>query len=259
MTNFIFKLFKWALITTGVLTLILIFSLFALKKFICSSSLGSCIDWIVQSKDSCQKHEEWTIETTTTPTINVQNIVGSIDIKGHDKDECIIKATKHGASEESLNDVEVATHFSKDKITLKTNTLKKNCRSWISYELTIPHNAICKIKNVTGAITITEMKNSVDADTVTGSLECSLKSLANHANIELEATTGSIKLYLPKDTTASIVAKTTVGSIDSDFPLTFDRTEWTGSSAHGLIGDTASNSNAIKLQVTTGSIDIKKQ
>ena len=96
---------KWILIMTGIFALLLIVALvFIYKSSTNKKSLfSSIIDCAINTQDSYQKTEEWTIETTDMPKIDVHNVTGSITIKGHNKDECIIKATKHGATKDTLN------------------------------------------------------------------------------------------------------------------------------------------------------------
>ncbi|NBQ17238.1 hypothetical protein EBU24_02890 [bacterium] len=260
MLNFI----KWVLIMTGAFSILLLILFLGINNS-CSAKkqswISSCVNWVVSFNDACQKEETFTIETNEAPTITLHNITGNITVVGHDKQECIIKIIKHGATEEALNNVEVIKDFSKNTINLKTKYLKENGKAWISYELLTPNKSICIVKNVTGSIELSNIQNSMNAQNVTGSIECSLNKLGKNTKVELETTTGSIKLTLPQNAQADVSAETTVGSVDSDFPLSFDKTEWTGSKAKGIIGNPLSSEQIalISLQATTGSIDINKQ
>jgi len=78
--------------------------------------------------------------------------------------------------------------------------------------------------------------------------------MASIGDFDGEATTGSIHLTLPKDSSFHLDAHVTTGRITNDFPAIF--TVNTGKILKGEVG--SNPTNTVRAKTTTGSITIRR-
>ena len=97
----------------------------------------------------------------------------------------------------------------------------------------------------------------VEAQSVNGAIEAALGRGVWEGTLEMETVNGSITVRLPADASASIVAQTVNGELNSDFPLTIDAGErWGPRRIEGTIG---SGGGTLELKTVNGSIRIVRE
>jgi DUF4097 and DUF4098 domain-containing protein YvlB len=227
------------------------------------------------------EHFEQTYPFSSDGKINVSNVNGSITIEAWEKDEIKFEYTKTADTKERLNDLDVKINANKNSFDVSTDYKKSNYQ-WnrygkleVEFRLFVPKNAYLeKIETVNGSVSITKMKNFVNASavngsvkainlsgetklsTVNGSSEASFDEIENKGTISLETVNGSAILTIPSDVDATIKADTLNGSITNDFGLFVKKGQYVGKKLYSKLG---SGESQIKLESVNGGLTIRRK
>ena len=222
--------------------------------------------------------------------IVLENRNGSVTVEGWEYDEVLIEARIEvkGGNEKKLKEtmeaVEIMVEAEDNRITIDTRYPDTGFTSiWdvlfgnhvnvnVQYTLKVPLETHLKIKTTNGRIEVREVsgrlmlkttngkiaaenvKGVVMAKTTNGSVEARIEKVDPDGEYELITTNGSIKVYLPEETAFDVRARTTNGSIDTDFPLTVQG-KWAG---HKVRGSVNGGGPLFFLETTNGGIRILK-
>lgn len=107
------------------------------------------------------------------------------------------------------------------------------------------------LSSTSGSIKISDVSGSGRAETSSGVISMDLKELTD--SLSLVASSGSVKLNLPKEATFRFDASVSSGTIRTDFDekLTFDKNK---KNASGSVGENAGKD--IKIQTSSGNISV---
>jgi len=171
--------------------------------FLAILSLAVLVYGIVTTKN-IQK----TFKVNDNTELVVNNINGSVNIKGWDKDYVDVSVTKKSTQgSESLEDVQVTMNLNK-VLSIMTKELKKNPKVSVNIEINVPKNLkISNIESSNGSISITEAGETGIVKTSNGSIKlvkCSGMITANSSN-------GSITA---EEILGSVIAQTSNGRIN---------------------------------------------
>jgi DUF4097 and DUF4098 domain-containing protein YvlB len=110
-----------------------------------------------------------------------------------------------------------------------------------------------ELSTTNGSIRAYDVSGAISAETTNGGIVLELRELTE--DIRADTTNGSIKLRLAGEPNARLVARTTNGSISTDFPITI-----TGriNSRRRLEGTLGKGGPFIELETTNGSITISR-
>jgi lia operon protein LiaG len=108
------------------------------------------------------------------------------------------------------------------------------------------------LKSTSGSIKIESFIGELKCTQTSGSIDVNYKAFNNSA--ELDSVSGSIKLGLPSNAEFGLDARSTSGSVYSEFPITIEGTH----NRNKLIGYVKSKNNKISIKTTSGSIKIDK-
>jgi DUF4097 and DUF4098 domain-containing protein YvlB len=215
-----------------------------------------------------------TFDLNARGTVELSNVHGDVTIRGWDKNQVDMKATKKGSSE-VLDEVEIRIHNTPEYLSIETKYPKRqrNTNVSVTYELMVPkHAKLDPITNVNGGIEVTGVQGEIRINTVNGSAEMngttsSLEAETVNGNItakwnefpadgivKMRTVNGSLELELPSNANADVEASSVNGSIRTDFPITVQG-RFLSRKLEGKIGGGGSN---IDLSTVNGAIDIVK-
>lgn len=204
--------------------------------------------------------------------VSIKNVNGDITIRGWQKKEVDLKATKRGPSE-NLDLVEIKIDSTPDRLIIETKYPKYHRDTDVSveYELMVPHTATLdevgnvnggidisavdrtlSVKTVNGSADIKGTKSQLEAETVNGSISVNWADFPKQGRIEVHSVNGRLELHLPANANANLEVSSLNGSIESDFPITIQG-RFLQRKMSGKIG---SGGPAVELSTINGSIDI---
>lgn len=102
----------------------------------------------------------------------------------------------------------------------------------------------------TGSVKIDGIESNIVGKMTTGNADISYTSFNN--SIDISSTIGSIKLQLPKESEFYLKAKSSLGKISCDFPVSGSISK----DKRDIEGTVKSNKNQIKLSISTGDIKV---
>ena len=105
-------------------------------------------------------------------------------------------------------------------------------------------------KSTTGSIHAEISARIIEANVVTGSVKIYIQEIAKNGEIDAETITGSIKIYAPADLNADIDASAVTGSVNVDYDFDNVRVK-KKNKLRGTIGD---GDIKCKMSTVTGSI-----
>jgi len=235
---------------------------------------------VASAKSEKEYSESFPLESNGE--VRIENINGSINVIGWDRDEVSVVAIKKGKNQDIVDGIQIIIDSDEGSFSLETKLPKEKKWFWffgdtqgnVSYEIKVPVGAFLRnVSSVNGAVRIEGIEGKVKASTVNGSLKAlGLKGdvtlstvngsvaatynevpLAN--SISMEVVNGSVKLELPRDTNAHFKANTVNGGINSGFGLKVEKHFPIGASINAQLGEGGTD---IKLSSVNGRISIKK-
>ena len=208
---------------------------------------------------------EKTIDLPAGRLLQVKNEMGSIVVRGGDEPGCRLVATIRGRAETMeearriVDQTELIIEPSDDRVSISTTKPEKeNERGQVSrvvtMELVVPHDARISLGQAFGDIQLKDLDGSIKAVSNMGSIQAA----GVRGRVALESNFGSIDFLAPRDFSAKVQAKSDFGSIQSDLPLEFAKSDAfsMGSKASGTIGD---GEGEVALKTNMGSIRIRSQ
>jgi hypothetical protein len=217
--------------------------------------------------------------------LSVTNTNGDIFIEPWDREEALIIAkkrvkTRRGDPQEALDELRVEIDADGGGIEIDTYYPSwKKLFGWsevsasVDYDIKVPRRANLnvrttngeveiegiegeiRLRSTNGGLTVSDAAGSVSAGTTNGAIQVELDSVDAASEMEFETTNGGIRLYLPSNIQASLSARTTNGTIETDFPVTVSGTY----RRNRLEGDINGGGPLVELRTTNGSIRIRER
>lgn len=176
------------------------------------------------------------LDSGTAPSVKVDNVAGTVAIETWAKPSVDVSATKYGYDASELGGITIDVGRAPDGISIKTRYEGDNHNGGVRYT----------IAGVTGNVAV---------ETQAGTIDAQLGRVEGDRSIDLRATTGTVTLRIARDSSASLEARSVVGSFATDFPgIDQSRENIVGSRAGGKIGAGAAR---IRLATATGAISIR--
>ena len=232
---------------------------------------------INKSRQSASSIETHTFTVGAQPKIIIKDDVGAIRVHpGGEEYQVVVQATKR---RRILMGGEIDIHYdqnaAKNAITVKADNGWSFIGSkWVDFDITVPRNADLELKNDVGSITVNGIAGQISCATDAGSVKVTgawmrgnskLKTDAGsitfsgaldpHGSYQMSTDAGAVSVTLPPNASFRLDAKTDVGSITSDFPLTIQR-DFPGGKARCDVG--LPPYPALKLRTDVGSITIRQ-
>ena len=206
-------------------------------------------------------------------SFELQNVNGTVDVQGWDRDVVEVRAMKTAKHHEAdldrvtieisakADSVSVATHYPQDE----------GVEVAVGYLVRVPRNAhiehigtingtvsvagvdsIDDLHTVNGNIEVYDGGGSVRAHTTNGNIHLELAHFAGTAGASAETTNGSLLIALPADTQADIETRCLNGNFQSEMPLAM-QSSLKPREMHGKLGKGGA---PIRLRTINGGIRI---
>lgn len=206
---------------------------------------------------SFSMHEEFhqAVESGPAPVVRVENVAGEVAVEPWRRHVVDVAATKYASDLSQLRSVTIEVRRGGEGVSIVTRYFGPTHGGGVRYRISVPQDASVEIRNTAGSVSVGAVGGDVDVETQAGKVDAGLGRVGGNRRIELRATTGAVALEIARDSSATVDAESTVGSISSDFPAVAQtRENLVGSRASGRIG----GGNAqIRLSTTTGAITLQ--
>lgn len=243
--------------------------LFALFIALCCFAVSSLASNLVKERE--EFHQSYAISANGALTL--KNVNGPIHIKVWNESRVEVNAVKEASTKEMLDLIKIDVKAQGNSINIDTIYPKnRNSNGGVSYELSVPRtlnlngiesvNGAVSIEGVQGRVTAktvngsisVEGGNTVNAETVNGSIKATLKSLENNQQAKYQTVNGSITLTMNEGLNADIQASTLNGKINSDLPVQIQGRL----SSKQLKGRLGAGGGQLSLETLNGSINLNK-
>src|SRR6266581_4333559 len=189
-------------------------------------------------------------------TFELQNVNGTVEVQGWDRDEVEIHAVKTAKQRESdLDRVSIEVDARPDAISVATRyPQNEGVEVAVEYTVHVPHGArVEHIGTVNGTLRISGLDNVEDLHTVNGNIEVfeaggNVHAHTTNGNVHLElahlpdktgataeTTNGSLVLAVPSDMQADVEARCLNGNFQSELPMTMESNQ-RPREIHGKLG-----------------------
>ncbi len=218
--------------------------------------------------------------------VRVENINGSIEIKGWDRNEIQLDYTVTADDKDDLERIEVEIDASSSNFSVDVEYKKKKSKSWfggwnsngsgeVEFQLRVPHKALLKmIESVNGNVDISDVHGEIKADTVNGKIrienagedisaetvngnvKISMDSFKDGQRIKSDTVNGDIVIYLPENQGFRLETDTVNGDLSNDFGIKVVEGKYVGADMDGRYKD---GNARIILDTVNGDIDVRKK
>ena len=186
-------------------------------------------------------------------TFELQNVNGTVDVQGWDRDTIEIHAVKTAKRKESdLELVSIDVDAKPGVVSVATRyPQNEGVEVAVEYTVHVPHQAhVEHLGTVNGNIEVYEAGGSVHAHTTNGNVHLELLRVQDTSGAIAETTNGSLLLAVPADTRADLETRCLNGNFFSELPVTFESTQ-KPREMHGKLGGGGA---PIRLHTVNGGI-----
>jgi len=206
-------------------------------------------------------------------SLELQNVNGTVDVEGWDRNEIEVHAVKTAKHKESdLERVSIEVEARRDAVSIATRyPQNEGVEVAVDYTIHVPHGArlehigtvngtlkIAGVENVedlhtvNGNIEVYEAGGTVHAHTTNGNVHLELAKLPDKTGATAETTNGSLVLAVPSDIQADLEARCLNGNFYSELPLTLESNQ-RPREVHGKLGRGGA---PIQLRTVNGGIRV---
>jgi DUF4097 and DUF4098 domain-containing protein YvlB len=211
------------------------------------------------------------VPLSAASSFELQNVNGSVDVEGWDRDDVEIHAVKTAKSGSAdLDRVRIDVQSAADHVSVQSvYPSDDSTEVSVAYTIRVPQGVLLRqvatvngdirihgvdatgtLRSVNGDVEAYDSTGSISAETTNGNIRLELCKVAD-APLSAKTVNGSIVVTLPSDAGASLDASSLNGEVQSDLPFT-------GNSAghrefHGMLG---TGGTTMRLRTVNGSIHI---
>ena len=182
---------------------------------------------------------------------SIENLNGSVDISGWEKNEVDISGTKYAKTRELLDEVKIDVQSTNSAVSVRTiaPTDRWNSNAGARYSIRVPNKVLVELASSTnGRIHIERIEGAARIRTTNGGV----RTTALKGNLEITTTNGNVEIV---DVTGGARVTTSNGSIKADNL----HGDFTAKTSNGGISarlfDVPTNS-PIKASTTNGGVDL---
>ena len=179
-------------------------------------------------------------------SFELQNVNGTVDVQGWDRDVIEVHAVKTAKHKESdLERVSIEVDARPDAVSVTTRyPQNEGVEVAVEYTIHVPHGArlehigtvngtlriagvetVGDLHTVNGNIEVFEAGGSVHAHTTNGNVHLELAHTPDKTGATAETTNGSLVLAVPSDMQAEVEARCLNGNFYSELPITMESTQ----------------------------------
>lgn len=206
-------------------------------------------------------------------TFELQNVNGTVEVQGWDRNEVEVHAVKTAKQRESdLERVSIDVTAKPGGISVSTRYPQdEGVEVAVEYTIHVPHGAdLQHLTTVNGGLKVSEVDNIEELRTVNGNIEVfegggPVRAHTTNGNIRIElprarrigaltaeTMNGSLLLAIPSDTQAELETRCLNGSFSSELPISMESTA-APREMHGRLGHGGAS---IRLRTVNGAIRI---
>jgi hypothetical protein len=206
-------------------------------------------------------------------SFELQNVNGTVEVQGWDRNEVEIRATKSSRTSHSdLDRVHIDVNAKPDAVSVITQYPQdEGVEVAVDYTIRLPHTArvehistvngtlrisgvdtLRDLRTVNGNIEIYEGGGTVHAKTTNGNVRLELARFQNSNEASAESTNGSVILAVLPDAQARIEARSLNGDFRTELPLALE-SSLTPREIRGTLGK---GGGSIRLRTVNGSIRV---
>jgi DUF4097 and DUF4098 domain-containing protein YvlB len=187
-----------------------------------------------------QKSVEETRPLAANGAFELENTNGSVRLTSWDEPRVRIEAVKRARSERALEELKIEITGEADRVSVRTRYPRPRWlggSAAVDYRVSLPRGARVRVgtvngrvevdgvageliaSTVNGSVDVTHAGSRVDASSVNGKVEVEVARVDPAGRGRLSTTNGSVRLTLPRDASADVVAHTVNGRVSCDFDL----------------------------------------
>jgi Toastrack DUF4097 len=207
----------------------------------------------------------------------LDNVNGSVQVEGWDRDEVEVTAVKTSQNDSHDVDrvqIEVESHPSEVDVHTRYPD-GEGVGVAVEYHIRVPKSALLgnihtvngslivrgvngggELRSVNGDVEVLQSSGRFNAKTTNGNLRLELRQLSDGAPMNLETVNGSVELGLPWDARADLNVRNMNGDLYSDIPVTSTAALPGSRAFHGRLGQGGS---AISIRTVNGGIRLLLQ
>jgi DUF4097 and DUF4098 domain-containing protein YvlB len=234
--------------------------------------LGLAVVWAVPSQ-AITKEVNQSYPLQPGGSFELQNVNGTVDVQGWDRNEVEIHAVKTAKQKESdLERVSIDVDAKPDAVSITTRyPQNEGVEVAVEYTIHVPHGvrlehigtvngtlriagveSVGDLHTVNGNIEVFEAGGSVHAHTTNGNVHLELAHLRDKNGAIAETTNGSLVLAVPSDTQADLEARCLNGNFYSEIPIAMESSQ-RPREMHGKLGQ---GGVPIHLRTVNGGIRV---
>jgi DUF4097 and DUF4098 domain-containing protein YvlB len=203
--------------------------------------------------------------------LRIENVNGSVEIRGWDRDEIEIRAVKSALRSEDLDLVQVEIKPTADRVEIETRyPADQGVNVSVEYVIHVPRRVVIEsaatvngavrvsgvkgsgeLRSVNGDVEVSEAGGGFNARTTNGSIREELESYSSKP-LDLETMNGSVFVALPSNAGAEIDALSMNGDIRTQKPVLL-KGAYTRGSFRGMLGPGGA---PLKIRTVNGAIQI---
>jgi DUF4097 and DUF4098 domain-containing protein YvlB len=223
------------------------------------------------------EHFEHTYPLSAEGIVNLENVNGTVEITGWDRNEVSVVADKTAKTADDLTRIAITIDATSERFSVKTERaktsfLKRTWKGQVYYHLKVPVrarldkisvvNARLVIRDVSGPMTLETVNGDIDARGVTangrfksvnGSLSVSYAQIADVSEINFDTVNGSCTLITPAQAPLRIEGHSVNGGVHCDFPVTVEKSGHGNFRAHSGEGGPLVRFNGVNGSMTVKS------
>lgn len=214
-----------------------------------------------------------TLPLSAGATFSLTNVNGSIAVEGWDRDVVEIHAVKTATqSAADLGLVGINTDAEPGRISISTAYPQgSDVEVRVDYTVHVPRHIVLEqlatvngavhvagveangeLRSVNGDIDVASSVGTLSAHTTNGGIHVEMLRLTSPNALSLATVNGSIALVLPRNTAASVDARSLNGNFHSDLPMTM----LSAYSPHGVRGQMNGGGAPVQLRTVNGAIRV---
>ena len=244
----------------------------------------------LSTSDPFQQEFNRTLPLSAQGRLRLDNVNGRIEIAGWNRNEVVIRALKHGKTQESVEATEIKVDASPDEISIHTQEPSHkngssgfwswfgdsgNNKATVDYAIQVPrHAGLANVSSVNGQVEIDDVGGDIEASTVNGQvqvqgvagslklstvngrIETELVSLGGGQSVSLTTVNGAIEATLPVNADVKVTADTVNGGMSSEFPELVVKKDFP--LAKHLKGTLGNGGATVKASTVNGSIHFRR-
>jgi hypothetical protein len=205
--------------------------------------------------------QHFTVGVTAGARVHVESANGYITVTtGRAGSGIAVTVTKRADTLEQVRALEVATDRNGNDVTLRAVYPKGcgsgSCGGEISFDLTVPRGTRLDLRTSNGYIKATGITADSRMASSNGSVSASYSVFTAVKQVSLSTSNGAVSLALPAAAKIGrLRMETSVGRLNSDWPVEIDRSNFVGGSVDRTFNAGAAS---ITLQTSNGSVTLRK-